>query len=919
MRSLLKIGNLVQYVTLLFLLMAFGCAQNAATVQPEGLGEQAGVVTIKSIQVTGEGDNAQLEVVANKPLTYTSYQMTDPSRAVIDFSQTEPGRVPANIEVNAGNIKEVRVQKQELAGGVITRVELFLNKDTEFFVTTDSNDKAKLILSFKKPSEAKPEEAKVEAPPAEQPKPVEVVAAPDAEPKPVEVTPAPVEEPKPAPAVPAEKIVSAVNVADGGVVIVTGGAVEEYKAFTLKRPSRLVIDIMGAKNGLKTKIIPVKSYGVVTARIGTYPDRVRIVFDSGKKAFPAYQVEKSDNGLQLLLAGVKKGSKPAAVKSASKKGGRGAIESVDFIMQDGAARIALKTSGNCQVGEPVKLATGFVLTARNCQLPKKLERMLDTSAFASAVQRVSPYQVKVKGRPDVKVLVTLRAETTYSMKREGDMVFVDVVTPPGLAAPAASIVQSVTAPGAVTDKAGAAVAPEAAPTKPEEKVAPAAAAAVAEKAAVEKPVVEAVPLEEPVRDEAFAGMGKSAQTSVQPGAKKRYTGRRVTLEFVDAEVRKIFQLLAEVSNLNFLIGDDVTGTITIKLVNVPWDQALDVILESKSLGMLRDGNIVQIRPKAKMQNLADEEQAMKKAQERAMELKTEVFEVNFATLGDVVAQFNALKSDRGSITPDARTNRLIVKDIAPALADMQALLKTIDTPEKQVLIEARIVEASSNFTRDLGVQWGIHYKDASASVAQINQLDTGFGGVVTPPPSSGFPSSTSAGGAMGVSFGKLTNNVQIDMRLSAAVTSGDVKIISTPKVVTLNNKAAKISQGQSIPYQTTSAEGTKTEFVEAALTLEVTPHITSDGSVSMKIKASNNSPGSGTPPPINKKEATTELLVRNGETTVIGGIYVDTDTESEQGVPFLKDIPLLGWMFKSNTKSKNKTELLIFITPKVVG
>ena len=172
---------------------------------------------------------------------------------------------------------------------------------------------------------------------------------------------------------------------------------------------------------------------------------------------------------------------------------------------------------------------------------------------------------------------------------------------------------------------------------------------------------------------------------------------------------------------------------------------------------------------------------------------------------------------------------------------------------------------------------------------------------------------------MGMSFGKLTNNVQIDMRLSAAVTTGDVKIISTPKVVTLNNKAAKISQGQSIPYQTTSAEGTKTEFIEAALTLEVTPHITADGSVSMKIKASNNSPGTGTPPPINKKEATTELLVRNGETTVIGGIYVDTDTESEQGVPFLKDIPLLGWMFKSNTKSKNKTELLIFITPKVVG
>lgn len=891
MRSLLKIGNLAQHMTLmLFLLLVVGCAQNAATVQPEAPGEQGGVVTLKSIQVTGEGDNAQLEVVANKPLTYTSYQMTDPSRAVIDFSQTEPGRVPASIEVNAGNIKEVRVQKQELAGGVITRVEMFLNKDTEFFVTTDSTDKAKLVLSFKKPAEVKPEEAKVEAPPVEQPKPAEVVAAP-------------VLEPKPAPAAPAEKIVSAVEVVDGAVAIVTGGTVEEYKAFTLKRPSRLVIDIMGAKNGLKRNTIPVKSYGVATARIGTYPDRVRIVFDSSRKAFPAYQVEKSDDGLRLVLAGAKKGGKSAAVKGAGKKGGRGAIESVDFIMQDGSARIALKTSGNCRVEEPVKLATGFVLTARNCQLPKSLARMLDTSAFASAVQRVTPYQVTVKGRPDAKVLVTLRAETTYDMKREGDMVFVDVKTPEGMVATA--------------------------PVPPASKESVAASAAKTEAAApapsAEKPAAEFAPVaestEEPVRGEAFAEMGKSTQPSAKPGARKRYTGRRVTLEFVDAEVRKIFQLLAEVSNLNFLIGDDVSGTITVKLVNVPWDQALDVILESKSLGMLRDGNIVQIRPKAKMQNLADEEQAMKKAQERAMETRTEVFEINFATLGDVATQFKGLASSNpgASITQDARTNRVIVTDIAPAIEKMRELLKTLDTPEKQVLIEARIVEASSNFTRDLGVQWGIHYKDASASVLQINQIDTGFGGVVTPPPSSGFPASTSAGGAMGMSFGKLTNNIQIDMRLSAAVTTGDVKIISTPKVVTLNNKAAKISQGQSIPYQTTSAEGTKTEFIEAALTLEVTPHITADGSVSMKIKASNNSPGSGTPPPINKKEATTELLVRNGETTVIGGIYVDSDTESDQGVPFLKDIPLLGWLFKSNTKTKTKTELLIFITPKVVG
>jgi type IV pilus assembly protein PilQ len=232
------------------------------------------------------------------------------------------------------------------------------------------------------------------------------------------------------------------------------------------------------------------------------------------------------------------------------------------------------------------------------------------------------------------------------------------------------------------------------------------------------------------------------------------------------------------------------------------------------------------------------------------------------------------------------------------------------------MIEARIVEASTSFVRDLGVQWGIHYVDGSASVAGISRLDTGFGGQVSAPPTSG---TSGPGAAVGMSFGKLSSNIQLDMRLSAAVTANQIKIMSTPRVVTLNNKPAKISQGASIPYQTTSAEGTKTEFVEAALTLEVTPHITADGSIGMKIKASNNSPGTGSPPPINKKEATTELLVKNGETTVIGGIYVDSDTESDTGVPFLQDIPLLGWLFKSNTKNKSKNELLIFITPKIVS
>jgi type IV pilus assembly protein PilQ len=405
--------------------------------------------------------------------------------------------------------------------------------------------------------------------------------------------------------------------------------------------------------------------------------------------------------------------------------------------------------------------------------------------------------------------------------------------------------------------------------------------------------------------------------------KKVYSGRRVSLEFSDADVRKIFQLIAEVSNLNFLISDDVAGTISIKLVNVPWDQALDVILEAKGLEMKREGNIVQIKPRGKFKSIEQEEAEAKRAKERMLPLTTEIFEVNFAAVADVERQFASLKSERGTINRDERTNRVIVKDVQSAIDEMRFLLKNIDMPEKQVLIEARIVEASNNFQRDLGIQWALHATDSSANVLNVTKVDAGWGGVIgIPPPSTGFNPTTTPGVGMGLSFGKLGANVQLDMRLSAAASISQIKIVSSPKVITLNNKEAVISQGQALYLPTVSSEGTKQEKVDATLSLQVRPRITPDGSIMMVIVAKNDSPG--TPPPgataaVDKKEARTELLVKNGETTVIGGIFVDRDTEVNSGVPFLMDIPLLGTLFKSTTKVKNKSELLIFITPRIIS
>ena len=906
-----------------------GCVKRMSPANEPAHTELSSVATLRSVDVSA--DASRIELSSDRPFTYTSYRAGE--KIVIDLSQTVPGALASPVEVNRGNLKRIDLLRQPVGGGVLTRVELSLAREADYAVTTDALDRGKLVVSLIPPEEppaaaaAGPEpkepvlaEARIEEksliPPTVSLAAVEggndtAPAAPTAAPAEPKSWKAEAESAaQPSPAIAGRRLNAVLPAADGVDLSIEGG-VQTFNSFRLARPDRIVLDMFGMKSAVPQNVIPIGAFGVANARVGSTPDKVRVVLDAQRDTLPPFEVVKSDLGLKIRLKG-ERGSAaaaplkpvvpappaarelpvppPSAVASEveAKKGSRGALETLDFNVVDGVSRITMKLHGSCDPGEPVAGPQGLTLTVRNCEVPKQLQRSLDASEFGSPVVSITPYQVKVKGAPVAKVLVRLRGNPPYSVKRRGEVLVWDITNPGPLPVP--------TLPAAPAEAKAPAPAP---PAK--------------------------APAEQRVADE-LVGSPRDADQAVtelpvpaeRRPVRKVYTGRRVTLEFSDADIRKIFQLIAEVSNLNFLIADDVSGTISLKLVNVPWDQALDVILDAKGLGMQRDGNIVQIKPKAKIQTQAEEEMAARKAAERVMEMRTSVFEVNYAAVGDVASQFSAIKSERGTITMDPRTSRVIVKDIQPALDEMRALLKTLDAPEKQVMIEARIVEATSTFTRDLGVQWGLSYQDASASLLGINAVDTGFGGVV----SAAGPGSTGTGGiGLGMSFGKLNSNVQLDMRLSAAATIGQIKIISTPKVVTLNNKPAKISQGQSIPYQTTSAEGTKTEFVEAALTLEVTPHITSEGTVSMKIKASNNSPGASAgdaAPPINKKEATTELLVANGETTVIGGIYVDSDTESDTGVPFLSDIPLLGWLFKSNSKQKTKTELLIFITPKVV-
>ncbi len=932
---------LSQALTIMGMILALWSGFATAAVDGKDTGGDTPAL-LKGITVSP--DAYQVEIVADKALTYTFYKTANPHRAVIDLAQADAVGVAQQQEVNSGAIKRINVTRHTFGGGFLSRIEIVLVTDDEFTVTADPSNKSRLVVAFVKPAiPLQQPQNPVEAPvvssePVTPVVPVHVettkvmidapkspssdvvnevekkvvpkqedtavsspVAATVQETTSLTLPPQQKDESAKPEVVQAEaiKVISAIEVKENGVEIKVTGGINSFKSFKINKPGRLVVDMFGVSYSLRDQSLDLNSFGIGKLRIGVNPDRVRLVFDAAKDILPAYQVEKSDAGLKVTFAAVASeplrqnevSSEPhaAPAKKVVTTKVPATIESVDFEVKGELSLISVKVSGACLPAKPVKVARGVTLTFKNCQLPGRLQRTLDTSSFPSVVEKVTPYAVKSKRGNDARLLVQLRADAPTSVRQDGNQ-FVWEIRNTEI-----PIKKMQTNGPELFSGRGKATAGK------------------------NESINDELPGETGVE---VTGGERIYNLSPKLSEKKKYSGRKVSLEFSDADIRKIFQLIAEVSNLNFLIADDVKGIISIKLVNVPWDQALDVILDSNQLEMQRDGNIVQIKPKGKFKSIEQEDSDTKKARERSMPLTTEIFEVNFASVSDVEKQFTSLKSERGTITRDERTNRVIVKDVQSAIEEMKFILKNIDMPERQVLIEARIVEATTSFSRDLGVQWGFHYKDASAPVANVNSLDTGWGGVITIPPSLGFNPINIAGAAAGISFGTLNSNMQLDLRLSAAATAGQVKIISSPKVVTLNNKQAKISQGQAIYLPTTSAEGTKQDKIEATLSLEVKPHITPDGSIVMTITAKNDAPGvapAGASAAVNKKEANTELLVKNGETTVIGGIYVDNDQESSSGVPFLMDIPLIGWLFKSNAKNKSKTELLIFITPRIIS
>jgi type IV pilus assembly protein PilQ len=433
---------------------------------------------------------------------------------------------------------------------------------------------------------------------------------------------------------------------------------------------------------------------------------------------------------------------------------------------------------------------------------------------------------------------------------------------------------------------------------------------------------------------ALLWLGQAAAYAAAPGSVRN--GAPFSMEFRDADIKDVLRAVGQAANLNLVVSDSVTGQVSLSLKDVDiWD-ALESILKTKGLTYVREENIIRVVAVSEV---------------RDQDMETRVFPLGYANGKDALVVVDKIKSERAKVTVDARTNSVVVKDLSLNVDQMARVLKNLDQRTPQVLIEAKIVEVSSNYSRELGIQWGGLYQGGNTAVSGgATGIQTGGGSSSTTIPAIGnttfypqagdvgrsgnayvvnLPASvgSGSGGALGFSFGRLMNGkLSLDLQLSAMQTTGNGKIISNPKVLTMNTKEAKISSGTDIPLKVVSSTSVgstaSVQIISASLSLSAIPTITNDNRIVMVLKIEKSEPDFSREvdgiPTISKRAADTQLVVNNGETVVLGGILVKNQSESESGVPLLSRIPLLGWLFKKTSKIETQDELMIFITPTIV-
>ncbi|MFH1076832.1 MAG: type IV pilus secretin PilQ [Pseudomonadota bacterium] len=556
----------------------------------------------------------------------------------------------------------------------------------------------------------------------------------------------------------------------------------------------------------------------------------------------------------------------------------GWVNRVDFeALSGGKAKVIIETSQRVPYKvDRVDAEKKVVLVLENTRVMEYQERPLNAARFKTAVDKVTPLKARDGGN-NVLIAVELREMVPYRVEERGNIYTIYFDASKKMSAgSAADMVSEALDTNPMADQDSQASKPE--------------------------------------------GHGPPV---------KVFKGQKISLEFQDAEIQNVFRILADVSGQNFVIGDDVKGKITLKLENVPWDQVLDLVLRMNNLGMVLEGNVLRIARMESLQREQDAIAAKEASQQKAEPLYTRYLQVNYAKAGDIQSRINDVKTPRGTCTLDERTNMIIMRDTVEALNAAEAIVKKLDIATKQVLIEARVVEVQVDYKHELGVQWGQSLSHTSQALGSTMSGVLEFQGADA---SEGWVASLPAGGAFGgldLSLGRtggdgnpLLSSGTLRAKLQLMESEGKGKVISNPKVATLDNVEASIEQGSQVPYPKQTQDGVSVAFISASLSLKVTPRVSPDDRIGLLIDISKSEPDwghvfNGTPA-ITSKNAKTEVLVKDGETVAIGGIIVENVGLTLVQLPWFSKIPVLGWLFRKQTQSDSTTELLIFITPKII-
>jgi type IV pilus assembly protein PilQ len=755
---------------------------------------------------------------------------------------------------------------------------------------------------------------------------------------------------------PATKLTGAsVREVDGvvRVELAADGRIDGAEVFTVEDPLRLVIDLPGLKSeGVPTRT-DVGGALIARVRVAQHDSKVRVVVDAaeGVSEFPAQTSQALAGGLSIALGGEAPASAIAAESSASEPATEVAEESSEE-----------EISPVEEPAEPVPAAPAEEVAATPAS-QTVLGVQFDSSSERDRVVIVSDGAASYSTwEPDAETYVVRigratidpSAQVRIAPENPGVVSLVTAFEQPELKEPevrvvitrAAGVKPSVTQNGAMlvvdfANTAKAAAVPVMAAALEDPASQPAAASEPALPAGPVEQTISSAKRQAPASIDGGGSIDELEEGGLLTG--KVYNGRRISLDFKDVEIDDVLRLIAEVSELNVIAGDEVSGQVTIRLVDVPWDQALDVILLTKGLGFVRVGNVLRIAPTEVLKTEEEARLQERRAKEKLEDLVVKLQPVNYATVKDVAAMVKKLLSARGTVDIDARTNTVILKDIASVIDEATALIKAIDTQTPQVMVEAKIVEANLDFLREVGSAWGVGVQgrtDAwdpesaplTSSTSRKALGSDGFrlrnvDGLGSGANSNSFavsnPITELATGAINLGAFILDERFDVDLTLAGAESHGEGKVISSPRVVTLDNRKARIEQGVSIPFQTFEDGDAKLEFIDAVLALDVTPHITADRSIIMKVEVQRNAPDDSVPTPtgspaIAKNQAKTETLVKDGQTLVIGGIYVVRTADRESRVPYFHRVPVIGNAFKSKEVRDIRQELLVFITPRIV-